>query len=176
MTDTSPNNHGKKWTESEDEHIKLAPSLPDAHFAQLLKRSEQAVKSRRAVLAVKLHKNGGLSIQECAEQLHADAGRTIMVINNEGRATAQKAAVKPYTTILPRAAPRATVPTPVPSNIAAICNHIKQRGENFDAVWAQDFLAPTLVQYHAGFKAYAAFISNRQSAKHDAAVASQPSK
>jgi len=174
LAQSSPNNHGKKWTTSEDEHIIDKPSLPDFHFAGILRRSEQAVQSRRAVLAAKMHKSSGLSIQECAAKLYADTGRTTVVVNNEAKRTMQKTAVKQYdnTKILtpqkpttPKPTTARTSPTPhgprphPPTAIAAICSHIKRTKGDMDGVWAQDTLVPTLVLFHAGFLAYASFIS-----------------
>jgi hypothetical protein len=164
------NNHGKKWTGSEDEHITDAPELTDCHFAQLLKRSEQAVHSRRAVLAAKLHRSSGRSIQECADQLHADIGRTTQAVNNDGRGMQKPPSTKTYTATFssrnnsntPKLfKPHQPSPTPELSNIAAICSHIKRNGANMDWIWTQDALVPTMVQYHQGFRAYAFFISTQ---------------
>ena len=166
---TESNNHGKKWTVGDDEHITNAPELTDGHFAQLLKRSEQAVQSRRVVLAAKLHRSSGSSIQECADQLHADAGRTTQALNNYGKGI-HKATAKPYTTATlssrskDAAAPKTLKsqrPSTELSSIAAICSHIKCNGANMDGIWTQDALVPTLVQYHQGFRAYAFFISSQ---------------
>jgi hypothetical protein len=46
--------------------------------------------------------------------------------------------------------------------ISAICGFIKQLGGDTTSLWEQDTLAPTLVQYYAGFQAYAAFVRERQ--------------
>jgi hypothetical protein len=46
--------------------------------------------------------------------------------------------------------------------IAAICGFIKRLGGDTTSLWEQDALAPTLVQYHAGFQAYAAFVRERK--------------
>ena len=177
MTSTTaePNNHGKKWTPGEDEHIMYAPELTDNHFAQLLKRSEQAIQSRRAVLAAKLHKSSGRSVQECADQLHADTGRTTHAVNNDGKGM-QKTLIKPYNvtfsarndpahqTVKILKTPKRTSPTPPnthPSSIASICSHIKRTDADMDEIWAMDALVPTLVQYHSGFQAYALFIATK---------------
>jgi hypothetical protein len=166
VSTTQSNNHGKKWTTGEDVHIINAPELTDCHFAQLLKRSEPAVHSRRAVLAAKIHKNSGRSIQECADELHADIDRTTQAVNNDGRGMQ-----KPHTTIKTYPAtlssrhntPKPPKPSPTTelSNIAAICSHIKRNGANMDWIWTQDALVPTMVQYHQGFRAYAFFISTQ---------------
>jgi hypothetical protein len=156
ITGASPNNHGKKWTTSEDEHITDQPSLPDSYFTKILCRSEQAVQSRRAVLAAKLHKSSGQTIKECAEKLHADAGRTEAVVNNENKRMPAKQYTKRPTPPASRTSPMARPP---PTAVAAICNHIKRTKGDLDGVWAQDTLVPTLVLFHAGFQAYATFIS-----------------
>lgn len=45
------------------------------------------------------------------------------------------------------------------SPISIVCSFIKRHaGGDMDELWAQDALVPTLVQYHAGFMAYAAFL------------------
>ena len=149
------NNHGKKWTQSEDEHIIDAPELPDSHLALLLKRSEQAVQSRRAVLAANLHKSSGWPIPECADKLHADVRRTATAANTDGRP--RTLAIKPYQ---PTSAPPTLQHRRTP--IATICSHIKRTGGDLDGIWAQEALVPTLVQFHAGFHAYAVFIAKQR--------------
>jgi hypothetical protein len=146
-------NHGKKWTTSDDAHITGQPSLPDSHFTRILCLSEQAVQSRRAVLAAKLHKNSGTSIQECARELGADAMRVEDVVNNETKRTAAKASTKIHRTS------SSPVARPPPTAVGAICNHIKRTKGDLDGLWAQDALVPTLILFHTGFQAYAAFIS-----------------
>lgn len=88
----APSNHGKKWTHEEDEHIVKSPCLSDTCIAQFLSRSEHAVKSRRAVMAAKLHSkhNGELSIQQCAQQMGADAARTATAIKIHGASGTKK--------------------------------------------------------------------------------------
>ena len=173
------NNHGKKWTPKEDECITAAPEFPNNHFAQILWRSEEAVKCRRAVLAARLHKSSGQSIEQCAEKLHADVERTTMVVKNEGKGVTMKEAkntkIKPFKPTTFSARPTATNnnpdaitqapqriytgPTPPSSSILTICDHIKRSGGDIDGIWAQDTLVPTLVQFHSGFQSYALFIS-----------------
>jgi hypothetical protein len=147
-------NHGKKWTTSDDAHITGQPSLPDSHFTRILCRSEQAVQSRRAVLAAKLHKSSGTSIQECAQELCADAMRVEDVVNNETKRAAAKKTPK-----LHRTSSSSPVARPPPTAVGAICNHIKRTKGDLDGLWAQDALVPTLILFHTGFQAYATFIS-----------------
>ena len=50
------------------------------------------------------------------------------------------------------------------SPISIVCSFIKRHaGGDMDELWAQDALVPTLVQYHAGFMAYAAFLKGKWS-------------
>ncbi len=158
-TPSTPNNHGKKWTLSEDEHIKDDPGLTDGHLSQLLRRSEQAVQSRRAVLAAKLHKSSGLPIAECAAKLHADVRRTTLAASSHEvkRTPPAAAGIKPYQPT-PAKYQRAP-PQHRDSSITSICDHIKRTNGDTDGIWAQDALVPTLVQFYAGFRAYATFVT-----------------
>ena len=50
------------------------------------------------------------------------------------------------------------------SPISIVCSFIKRHaGGDMDELWAQEALVPTLVQYHAGFMAYAAFLKAKWS-------------
>ena len=50
------------------------------------------------------------------------------------------------------------------SPISIVCSFIKRHaGGDMDELWAQEALVPTLVQYHAGFMAYAAFLKGKWS-------------
>lgn len=48
------------------------------------------------------------------------------------------------------------------SSIGTICGLIKQSGGETAWLWEQDAFAPTLVQYYAGFQAYAAYLRERK--------------
>jgi hypothetical protein len=50
------------------------------------------------------------------------------------------------------------VPPHSPSAISTICGLIKQSGGETAWIWEQDVFAPTMVQYYAGFQAYAAHL------------------
>jgi hypothetical protein len=58
---------------------------------------------------------------------------------------------------------------PATSAIGVICSFIKRNAgggggghATMTDLWAQDALVPTLVQYHAGFQAYAAYVNRAQ--------------
>ncbi len=153
-----PNNHGKKWTMSEDEHITDAPGLTDAHYAQLLRRSEQAVHSRRAVLAAKLHKSSGRPLAECAETLRADVKRTTLAVSSHDAKRTPILACFPNQPT-PAANAKHTPPRHRDSAIASICDHIKRTNGDIDGIWARDELVPTLVQCYVGVQAYATFVA-----------------
>jgi hypothetical protein len=197
-----PPNHGRKWTREEDEQISGAPQSTDAVFAQTLGRSEHAVQSRRAVLAARMHAATGRSVRECADQLGADAGKTMAATATMLRGGGERTAA--VTTTTKTAKPRERKPEkttpdtsstqrqrrappdfssrrpsssagplrpPPPHNtaraqptatISTICSLIKQLGGDTTSLWEQDTLVPTLVQYYAGFQAYAAFVRGGQ--------------
>ena len=202
-TTPQPPNHGRKWTREEDEQISGAPQLADGHFAETLGRSEHAVQSRRAVLAARIHVATGRSVQECADQLGADVGKTAAAtapkLGGDERAAKKEVAKprerkprpeKPSVTFSaaydtravsrpqqrqPRAPPDFSsrrpssdaMRPPLPHNaaraqptatISTICGLIKRSGGDTTGLWARETLVPTLVQYYAGFQAYAAFV------------------
>lgn len=206
-------NHGKRWTAEDDHHILHCPSTrTDAELAQILRRSEQAVKNRRAVLAAKglavdkeagesspfrlpnRNNNNERTVQEPRQSRAATAtagkdhpprggprgegkppGRRAPAHTpNPGEPSAQAtttnhrsfprhAIIAPLppraTTTFSPGPPQTTRPNALVSAIGAICGHIRGTNGQIDRVWAQDALVPTLVQFHAGFQAYAAYIA-----------------
>lgn len=198
-------NHGRKWTPEEDLHITEAPGLGDDHFSLALGRSTHAVQSRRALLAARLHAASGLSIDECAEQLHASATKTSLIASGgEGEERTKKAkgrqgetggvkmgnerkkvsismdrynqinenkprpasALSSSYSARPRVSTASVGITGIASKqvspISIVCSFIKRHsGGNMNELWTQEALVPTLVQYHAGFQAYATFVRGK---------------
>jgi hypothetical protein len=181
-------NHGKKWTPEEDEKLATCHCHTDIFLADMMARSESAVKSRRAVLAARLLAgNGALSIQECASLMGADVARTTVAVRKyskitkvstdggvkapksiDGGVKAQKSIVLnakktsspksvTYSTRLDSAK---TSDKPASSTIRSICEYIKRYNGKTTEIWKQDALVPTLIQFHAGFQAYAAYVTN----------------
>ena len=57
----------------------------------------------------------------------------------------------------------ATIAAKQASPINIVCSFIKRHaGGDMNELWTQEALVPTLVQYHAGFQAYAAFVRGRE--------------
>ena len=185
-----PPNHGRKWSREDDAQINESADFDDDHLALSLGRSAHAVQSRRAVLAARLHVSSGRSVDECAEQLGADAARTAAIVAQEnedggarkanGRVVEKKRILKPTKaahdsrhtpkTFTSRAPPptAANIRRSTPASpIDIICGVIKASGGRgwTDELWTQEALVPTLVQYHSGFWAYAAFVKGGKGAK-----------
>ncbi len=177
-------NHGKKWTPTEDEQLSTCHCHTDIALAEMMSRSESAVKSRRAVLAAKLHMgNGTLSIQECALQMGADVARTTVAVRKYNKttkteentpksiivATAKKAATPKSVTYSARTSldsgrtSDAAKPGFPSTTVRTICDYIKRNNGKTTEIWKQDALVPTLIQFHAGFQAYAAYVTKESS-------------
>jgi hypothetical protein len=183
---TTAINHGKKWTPADDEHLAACHCHNDTFLAEMMSRSESAVKSRRAVLAAKLHVgNSALSIQECALQMGADVARTTVAVRKYDKSNKMGAdasggteggVAKPPKSIVltakkttsPKSVSYSTRTThdsaktsdkPASSTVRAICEYIKRNKGKTTEIWKQDALVPTLIQFHAGFQAYAAYVT-----------------
>jgi hypothetical protein len=186
MTTTPHTNHGKKWTPTEDEQLTACHCHTDIALAEIMSRSESAVKSRRAVLAAKLHMgNATLSIQECALMMGADVARTTVAVRKYNKttkvvaskdteenkpksiiiATAKKAATPKSVTYSTRTSldsaksSDAAKPGFPSTTVRTICDYIKRNNGKTTEIWKQDALVPTLIQFHAGFQAYAAYVT-----------------
>jgi hypothetical protein len=187
---TTLTNHGKKWTPTEDEQLTACSCHTDSALAEMMSRSESAVKSRRAVLAAKLNMgNGTPSIQECALQMGADVARTTVAVKKYNKstkvgagkdteehtpksiivATAKKAVTPKSVTYSTRTSldsgktSDATKPGFPSTTVRTICNYIKRNNGKTTEIWKQDALVPTLIQFHAGFQAYAAYMTKESS-------------
>ena len=152
----------------------------------MLRRSEQAVKNRRAVLAarttmavVQKAPAHGKALTVVLTSRAKDslsnrrgAGDPKSNTTNHRNFPKHAAIALPHTLLggspsQPFAGSngghgtRAGGPLGLMSAIGAVCGHIRGNNGRIDSVWAQEALVPTLVQFHAGFQAYAAYVAEQ---------------
>jgi hypothetical protein len=168
------NNRGKVWSIDDDQKLMEEPHLPNAYFASAMGRTENAIKYRRAHLAVRMYQNdqGSADLAEYVCIMHADYDQATAILDewDQKRATLQtcmdrnrkrKLETGHGSPPIDRAAPSQAGlgdPSPMPPRndpIVAICKRICDENGNLTTLWNSPENLPHLVQNYPGFAAYA---------------------
>jgi hypothetical protein len=156
-------NHGKRWSIDDDQKLMETPMLPDAHFAQYMGRTENAIRCRRNHLAAKMHQNDPISapLDECVRLMQADYAQASLLLQEWA---AKRASMSQFLDAnRKRKQPSPSAPVfPVDTGngaegqrITYICKRICDEGGNMASLWTVPHLLPCLVQHYPGFEAYA---------------------
>ena len=168
----SSNNHFKPWSTQDDALILDDPRTSNVTLAAALSRSENAIRCRRAHLAVRMHiKNPELALDECCELLWADPKKAQDYLDELG---SRDAALDRF--LENRKRPRAEAvededeededqshtkktaqgeDTDTHESVAQVCKAIRDEDGQLSNLWAEHALVPTIIKYYPGFKAYA---------------------
>lgn len=167
------NNRGKIWSIDDDQKLMEEPGLPNAYFATAMGRTENAIKYRRAHLAVRMFHNdhGSSDLAEYVAIMHADYEQASAILDewDHKRSTLQtcidrnrKRKLEPGqgSSSMDHSAsqggdPTASVAPGRNDPIVALCKRICDEGGNLTTLWTATENLPLLVQHYQGFAAYA---------------------
>jgi hypothetical protein len=164
------NNRGKIWSIDDDQKLMEAPHLPNAYFAASMGRTENAIKYRRAHLAVRMFQNdqGSSDLAEYVAIMHADYDQANAILDewDQKRSTLQTCIDRNRKRKLEPAAAAAAdhqhasssgepVAPPKGDPIISLCKRICDEGGNMTTLWNSPDDLPLLVQHYPGFAAYA---------------------
>lgn len=179
-------NRGKVWTQEDDQELMSHPEWPNARFSQLMGRSDNAIKYRRAHLAVKMHQQCGsdsCSLAQCAGLMGADMQQVESVLeqsrDKQNCFTAfldqSRKRKSPFFSPPQAQAPESASAAvgfherPLHERISAICRAIQAEEGCVWHLWNDPDMVPYLVQFQPGFDAFALFVQAQSSVFESAA-------
>jgi hypothetical protein len=165
-------NRGKLWTIDDDQKLMEQPDFPNNYFANLMGRTENAIKCRRNHLAAKMFqndpKNG--SLEEYVLIMRADFAQTSALVEEWKQ---KRTSIQAFTELnrkrklAPSAGPPPCDSSPTEhERITLLCKRICDEGGNITPMWASQEHLPLLVQYYPGFEAYAKVVQVLSASGH----------
>jgi hypothetical protein len=165
-------NHGKSWLPEHDRLLMQNIETSNEKLADLLGRSEWAVECRRVTLAMALCSGDStMSLDECIARFNADADLVQRCVEKKNIREQKRAKtsrlVSPDSDAITavvqkqRKAAKTFTVSPDTSAIIAVAESIRINQGSLAEAWANPDFVPILIQYHSGFQAFSASLTQK---------------